>query len=189
MAALGGEKLAEFVSGKRSLPRAGDTIAQLDVRLPGGKGDEKVVRAITACVLGALPEEVAALVDWREFEAFSAQLFRAKGFSVTENIVLSKPRMQIDLLARSPSINLAVDCKHWARGRGEAAMSAIASAQLKRAAALKSKNPRMGPTGAAILVLVNTPDRFVEGAAVVPLYSLFDFLENLDSYREMLRVF
>lgn len=189
MATLTGERLEAFVSGKLSLPLVGDTMAQLGERLPARRGDERVIRAITACVLGALPEEVATLVDWKEFEAFSAHLFRAKGFSVTENIVLSRPRMQVDLLAKSASINLAVDCKHWARTRGGAAMSTIAAAQLRRAATLKSKNPQLGPTAAAILVLVNTPDRFVEGAAVVPVYALFDFLENLDSYREMLRLF
>ncbi|MDV3244155.1 MAG: hypothetical protein LYZ66_03120 [Nitrososphaerales archaeon] len=76
------------------------------MELPGhGAGGGRVMRVM------------AALANWREFEVLSASL-RAKGYSVAEKIVLAKRRMQVDLLACSSFIALAVDCEHWLRASG-----------------------------------------------------------------------
>ena len=81
---------------------------------------------------------------------------------------------------------LAVDCKHWARARGGATLAAASEAQLRRARALRQKRPSLEPIASVILVLANQQERFSQGAAVVPVYALFDFLDNLDSYGELL---
>lgn len=185
MERLSGRKLAAFIAGEASVPGADAAIRALADMLGRRAEPDRVIRAGAACAMGALPEEVASLVDWREFEDFSASLFEARGYDVSKNIVLTKPRMQIDLLARS-SMALAVDCKHWARARGGATLAAASEAQLRRARALRQKRPSLEPIASVILVLANQQERFSQGAAVVPVYALFDFLDNLDSYGELL---
>ncbi len=126
-------------------------------------------------------------MNWKEFESFCASLFRAKGYSVAENIVLKKPRMQVDLLARNGSVALAVDCKHWARAGGGDALARIAKAQSLRAISLRSRRPGLEPLAAVILVMTSGDEKFSEGAAVVPIQSLFDFLDHVESFSGLLR--
>ncbi len=152
-------------------------------------GNEKVVKAVVACLLGAVPGEVSTMVDWREFESLCADLFRAKGYVVRQNLVITKPRMQVDILARSGSLAFAVDCKHWARSRGPSGLAKVAEAQLGRVASLRCRLPDLEPTCAVILLIASEQERFVRGAAVVPISTLSDFLDNADSFGDSLRFF
>jgi hypothetical protein len=183
---LSGERLREFVDGTSSPQGSEEAVSTLVERLGTSHGDARVLRAMAACMLGALPEEAAALLDWREFESFSASLLRAKGYQVEENVVLTKPRMQLDLLARSGSIAIAVDCKHWARAGGGGLMAGVVRAQVARVQSLRTRRPELEPTTVIILVMTSGRERFVDGAAIVPVQSLFDFLDRLDSFRGML---
>jgi len=143
-----------------------------------------VVRAIAAVKVGTPSEAVARILGWKEFEGFCASLFRAKGFDVTENLTMTKPRGQVDLLARTTSVALAVDCKHWARSRGASALSRVASAQSRRADLLRLKMGGVEQMVVVIVVLADEATRYVNGAAVVPIHALGDFIDNFDRYAE-----
>lgn len=144
-----------------------------------------MLRALAACGMGFPPEEVSRLISWQEFEQFCGGLLRACGFSVKRNIVLTKPRVQLDLVATGVSACLAVDCKHWARSGGPAVLTSAALAQLRRAEVLRTKQPRLPPIGAVILTLGYSRHRFIEGVAVVPVYSIRDFVAGIGSYDEL----
>jgi len=152
-------------------------------------GGQKVLRAIAACSLGAPQETVAKFLDWREFEMFCAGLMRARGFSVAENIVLTKPRIQVDLLARSHNLALLVDCKHWGRTMGRSALARAAAAQAERARVVRSKMKILEPIVVVIIVLSNEEARFVEGTAVVPIFALNRFLDDVNAFADHLVFF
>jgi hypothetical protein len=133
-----------------------------------------------------LKQEVAELLDWKEFEAFCADLLRTRGFTVEENLTVTRPRAQIDLLASSDLITLAIDCKHWKRAMGTAALARCVDAQRGRARLLRAKRQSNRPIATVILALSDEPVRFVGGAAVVPLRTLGSFLDAMAGYSEML---
>jgi hypothetical protein len=128
------------------------------------------------------PEEVSRLLTWREFEGLAGALLRASGYEVRENLVLTRPRAQIDVVARSPSLTLSVDCKHYAREPGPSSIAKFARAQLRRSELLRRKGGDPRPIASVILSMSEPKGRFVEGVAVVPVRTLRSFLTNLESY-------
>ena len=146
----------------------------------------QVLLALALCESGMSPEEVSKQLDWKEFERFCAGAFRTWGFVVRENVVLTKPRAQIDLLAYGSTMILSVDCKHYAREPGPSALAAFAKAQLKRSSLLRAKTDDPRPIASIILSMSETEGRFVEGVAVVPIRTLRSLLTTVDSYSAML---
>jgi hypothetical protein len=136
--------------------------------------------------LRAQPDEVSRMLSWQEFEALAGALLRASGFGVKENLVLTKPRAQIDLVAHGPSLTLSVDCKHYRREQGPSSLAAFAKAQLRRSSLLRKGNDDPRPIASVILTMSDPEGRFVEGVAVVPVRTLRSFLTGLDSYLTML---
>jgi Holliday junction resolvase-like predicted endonuclease len=147
----------------------------------------RMTRALAAIKAGASPEDVAKALDWREFESFCAALFKAKGFEVLENLTTTRPRTQVDLLARSASLTLVVDCKHWRRAMGTSSLATVVARQAKRTNLLRTKLRGLEPAVVVILSMTDEEARYVDGAAVVPIFALGDFLDNLAGYTEGLR--
>ena len=185
------QKLKRFLEGEAVSGEADSALRELESQLGASSPvvSERVLRAVAACRLGAPTDLVARFLDWKEFETFCASLLRARGYSVTENINLTKPRVQIDILARSTSVALLIDCKHWGHDMGAAALVKAAEAQAERAKAIRAKMRGLEPLIVVLLVLSNERARFVDGAAVVPVFALGSFLENYDAYRELLEFY
>jgi Restriction endonuclease len=162
----------------------GDALAEL------GLGEEDELSPI--CVAYALmklrvqPEEVSRLLSWQEFEGLAGALLRASGYQVRENVYLTKPRAQIDLIATGPSLVLSVDCKHYKREQGHSLLVKFARAQLERSALLRRKTQGIRPIASVILSMSEPEGRFVDGVAVVPIRTLRSFLTTIDSYSTLL---
>ena len=178
------EELAAYIDGRRPIQALDRWITEF--RLGIGLGfdgfDPRVLRAIAACRSGAPPDLVARYMDWRGFEAFCAVLLNSMGYCITQNILLKKPRAQIDILARGLSASLLVDCKHWSRTRGWSALSRAAVAQGLRAERLRTAMPGVEPMAVVIVSLGDERARFVGGAAVVPVHTLADFSSKIEEY-------
>lgn len=167
-------------------PKEAAEIEALGMELYGRPiGDSKVLRAILACRAGARPEELARALDWKEFEAFSADLLRARGYRVEQNVMLRRPRAQVDIVARLGGGALAVDCKHWRRPAGAAFLAKQVEEQRRRARLLRSRLDETGPIVSVILTLSEGSVRFVGGGAVVPIRTLASFLEELPGLTEL----
>jgi hypothetical protein len=136
--------------------------------------------------LRALPEEISRLLTWQEFEALAGALMRASGLTVRENIVLTNPRAQIDLVAYGTSLVLTVDCKHYRREQGASSLARFAAAQLRRSSLLRSKSGDQRPIASVILSMSEPEGKFVDGVAVVPIRTLRSFLTSLDSFTSLL---
>ena len=137
---------------------------------------------------GAQPDEVSRLLTWREFEDLSAALLEVSGFAVRKNVVLTKPRAQLDIVATGVSLLLSVDCKHYRRGSSPALLAKFATAQLRRGALLRKRTDDPRPIVSVILSMSEPEGRFVEGVAVVPVRTLRSFLTTIDSYQRLLEL-
>ncbi len=184
MALLTDRNVERFMTGALPLDYFGDRVGRGagDMGLAGLSDTPSMVRALIALEAGAPPDLVAKYLDWRDFESFCARLMAVRGFSVTQDLRLKRPRAQIDILARSSSIALIVDCKHWAREKGLAGLSAAVERQVARARLLRKVMKEVEPMAVVVLSLVEERPRFVGGGAVVPLRALADFLDNALGY-------
>jgi hypothetical protein len=138
--------------------------------------------------MGAQPEEVSRLLSWQEFERLSAALLRVSGYTVRENVVLTKPRAQIDIVASGPSIVLCMDCKHYQKGHPPSALAKFAADQLRRSGLLRKKSGDPRPIASVILSMSEPEGKFVRGVAVVPVRTLSSFLAHIESYLGLLEL-
>ncbi len=149
---------------------------------------EPILIAMALCSLGLLPQEVSRYLDWGEFEDFCAKLLLASGLEVQDNLHLNRPRAQIDIVAKSSAVVLAIDCKHWSSSFPPSTVRRFARAQIRRSEILRRRIGDDGrPILSVILTLSEQTERFVEGVAVVPLRTLRDFLESLGGLRDQFR--
>ena len=59
---------------------------------------DKLRAALFALEQGAPIEEISIYLDWRDFEGIVAEILQSKDFSIIKNLVLTKPRMEIDVI-------------------------------------------------------------------------------------------
>ncbi len=173
------------VTGSKQTPLSllESTAADIGVR---ADSTNRALIALALCKAGRRPEEVSANLSWKEFETFCTELFKASGFEVRENVILTKPRAQVDMVAYGRSYVLSVDCKHWKRSHSPSVLTRFAKAQLRRSALLRRRLGDAKPIVSAILTFSEPAGTFVEGVAVVPVRTLRSFLDSLETYSELL---
>jgi len=145
---------------------------------------DQVLAAVALIGKGMSPDSVSGSLTWREFEGFCADLLGAYGYGVRTNIVLTKPRRQIDIFADSETLALSVDCKHWGRPTSRSSLEIVASNQIERTALYKRRMSVRKPILPMILTLVDTRMRGVLGVPVVPVAALRDFLSTVSRFDE-----
>lgn len=180
--------MEKFVLGEYSTPALDRSLAHEASRLQSSQSDV-VLRGLVACRLGLPLDDVSRLVDWRSFERFCGSVLAASGFETQENLVFTKPRMQLDVVASDPSVVISIDCKHWANSGGVAALTRAATLQIGRSRRLKERFPvGRRPVVSALVTMTDQPARFVSGAAVVPIHTLRDFAVGALSYSDVLEL-
>jgi Holliday junction resolvase-like predicted endonuclease len=92
---------------------------------------DKLMAALFAIKQGAPIEEVSTFLNWRDFEGIVAEILQSKDFSTIRNLVLKKPRMEIDVIGVKHGIALLIDCKHWKR-LSQSALREIVRKQVER---------------------------------------------------------
>jgi Restriction endonuclease len=144
--------------------------------------DDEILSGLALCQRGTPPDSVSRYLSWRDFEGFCSDILRAKGYLVRENVYLKKPRAQIDVFGRSRNISVALDCKHWSRTPGVSTLAKLIESQKGRARRLHETLVPVAPVVCVIVLLTDPGVRFVSGGAVVPIFALSDFLDNVSAY-------
>jgi restriction endonuclease len=159
-----------------------------ELGLPEGDYVSPVCVAYSLLKISFQADEVSRLLSWQDFEQLAGALLRASGYEVRQSVYLRRPRAQLDVVATGPSFTLSIDCKHYRREQGSSSLEKVALAQLRRSALLRKvwNDPR--PIASVVLGMSEPEGRFVRGVAVVPIRTLRNFLNSLDTYRELLEL-
>jgi hypothetical protein len=127
-----------LVRRSRGEARAAAILEDLSIQLGmGGWASDRVLTAIALIKTGMTPDSVSSLISWVEFEGFCAGLLTANGYRVKRNIVITKPRRQIDIFAESSDLALCVDCKHWGKGFSGSELERIVREQVERSSSTR----------------------------------------------------
>ncbi len=146
--------------------------------------------AFEAVRQGAL-QQMARALTWQEFEAFAEDCMQSVGFDTQKGIVVKDDsrRWQIDVIAKKGSMILAVDCKHWESPGYNSRLIKAAEHQKLAVQALMQQMIVRGEIGGArtlalpiILTLFEPRSRVANGAVVVSVEQLADFLEGISPY-------
>ncbi|MFQ5440966.1 MAG: hypothetical protein ACE5DL_05830, partial [Nitrosopumilaceae archaeon] len=76
---------------------------------------DKLKIAIKFIEQGLPLDEIAISLDWKDFEGLTAEILAAKNFATIKNLILTKPRMEIDVIGIRLGVAMLIDCKHWKR--------------------------------------------------------------------------
>jgi hypothetical protein len=164
--------------------------------------NQRVKLAIHAINHGTDIERVCKVLEWKEFENFTAKAFETNNFAVKRRFRFKAlgRRWEIDVLAYSEPIIFCVDCKRWRRGWGNSAIKRVAAAQAQRTEVL-AKNIQdiqrvIGLDGwvqatlfPVILSLFPGPVKFYSKVPVVPILQLQNFLNEFRGHKTELRHF
>lgn len=140
------------------------------------KGD-KLKTALFALEEGAPIEEVSTYIEWRDFEGLVAEILNSKGFHVVRNLVLTKPRLEIDVIGKNNGISLLIDCKHWNR-QSPSSLENTVQKQIQRVKhyVSQTKGAKAIP---AVVTLHDEQINFVDKVPIVPILQFSSFVDEL----------
>ena len=145
--------------------------------------NDRLQTALFAINLGADVEAVSEYLNWQDFESLTGIILEARDFEVTKNLILTKPRMEIDVIGKKMDIALLIDCKHW-KNMSKSALDEIVQKQIERVKRFVSiENMSAFPV---IVTLHQEKIQFVGNVPIVPIMKLPSFLDEFVGNSEQL---
>ena len=146
---------------------------------------DKIKAAFLIIENGGQIEQVSEYLDWKDFEGLVAQILEEKGFATIKNMILTKPRMEIDVIGINHGIAMLIDCKHWKK-LSQSALNTIVKKQVKRVKHYVSKTNESIAVP-VIVTLYNERINFINKVPIVPVQQLSSFIDefygNLDKVK------
>jgi DNA-binding transcriptional MerR regulator len=137
---------------------------------------DKLKIAVALLEKGFPIDEISVALDWRNFEGLTAEILSEKNFAVIKNMMLTKPRMEIDVVGIRLGIAILIDCKHWKRN-STSALSAVVKKQIARTKHYVEKTP--GALAVPVIVtLYHDKIDFIENVPIVPIFQFASFIDE-----------
>lgn len=146
---------------------------------------DKLKIAIQLLEKGFPIDEISSALDWKDFEGLTAEILSSKNFAVIKNMILTKPRMEIDVVGIRLGIAILIDCKHWKRYSSSSLNTAVQK-QIERTKQYVAKTP--GAIAVPVIVtLYQDKVDFIDRVPIVPIFQFSSFIDefygNLDSMK------
>ena len=137
--------------------------------------NDRLQTALFAIKLGADVESVSEYLTWQDFESITGLILEKKDFDVTKNLILTNPRMEIDVVGTKMDIALLIDCKHW-KTMSKSALDEIVKKQIER---VKRYVADEDITALPVIVTLHQEGtQLVENVPIVPIMKLPSFLDE-----------
>lgn len=146
---------------------------------------DKLKIAILLLEKGLPIDEISVALDWKDFEGLTAEILASKDFAVIKNMILTKPRMEIDVIGIRLGIAILIDCKHWKRYSVSSLTSAVEK-QIERTKHYVAKTPGASAVPVIVTLYQDKVD-FIQRVPIVPIFQFSSFIEefygNLDQMK------
>jgi hypothetical protein len=137
---------------------------------------DKLKIAIALLEKGHPIDDISIALDWRNFEGLTAEILSEKNFAVIKNMMLTKPRMEIDVVGIRLGIAILIDCKHWKRN-STSALSLTVKKQIERTKHYVEKTP--GAIAVPVIVtLYQYKIDFIDNVPIVPIFQFSSFIDE-----------
>lgn len=168
--------LDEFV--KRGIGAKGESLYYFET-------SDKLKAAIELIQNGFPLDEISVILDWKDFEGLVAEILSSKDFAVIKNLILTKPRMEIDVIGIRLGVAMLIDCKHWKRYSASALTEAVKK-QIERTKKYVSKTQNALAVPVIVTLYQDKID-FIENVPIVPVFQFSSFIDefygNLDNLK------
>ena len=160
-------------------------IGVLDQNIVDFQNSDRIKASIFAIRNAATIEDVSEFLSWQNFEELVSRVLDENGFIVQKNLILTKPRMEIDVVGVKLGISILIDCKHWKR-MTQSALNDIVDKQVERVKRYVEKTQSTSAIP-VIVTLHQEKVNFVNKVPIVPVMQLSSFLDefygNLDKMK------
>jgi hypothetical protein len=137
---------------------------------------DKLKIAIILLQNGFPLDEISIVLDWRDFEGLTAEILSSKNFAVIKNLMLTKPRMEIDVVGIRLGIAILIDCKHWKQYSSSSLKSAVHK-QIERTKQYVAKTS--GSMAIPVIVtLYQDKINFIDKVPIVPIFQFSSFIDE-----------
>ena len=130
-------------------------------------------------------DEISGALNWRDFEGLTGAILALKDFVVIKNMVLTRPRMEIDVIGVRLGIAVLIDCKHWRRYSTSSLTTAVRR-QIKRTERYVKETPGVVSVPVIVTLYQDKVD-FIERVPIVPIFQFSSFIDefygNIDQVR------
>jgi len=147
--------------------------------------NDRLKTGILAISMGVPIEEISSLLEWQDFESLTAEILEKRDFDTKRNVMLTNPRMQIDVIGIKSGIAILIDCKHWNR-MNQSALEKAVKKQIERTKHFLSRE-KIQAAVPAIVTLYQHEIRFIEKVPIIPIYQLDAFCDEFYGNLEELR--
>ena len=137
---------------------------------------DKLKTGILAINMGAAIDEVSRLLEWQDFELLTAEILEKRDFEAIRNVILTKPRMQIDVVGIKSGVAILIDCKHW-NNMSQSALQNAVKKQIERTKQYLSKE-KIRAAVPAIVTLYQHDLQFIDRVPIIPIHQLDSFCEE-----------
>ena len=137
---------------------------------------DKLKIAIALLEKGLPIDEISIVLDWRDFEGLTAEILSSKNFGVIKNLIMTKPRMEIDVVGIRLGVAILIDCKHWKR-HSSSSLTTVVKKQVERTKQYVAKTP--GAIAVPVIVtLYQDKINFIENVPIVPIFQFSSFIDE-----------
>ena len=137
---------------------------------------DKLKIAVKLLQNGSPIDEISVALDWKDFEGLTAAILSSKNFAVIKNLILTKPRMEIDVIGIRLGVAILIDCKHWKR-YSVSSLSTVVKKQIERTKHYVKKTP--GAISVPVIVtLYQDKVDFIENVPIVPIFQFSSFIDE-----------
>jgi hypothetical protein len=153
-----------------------NTIGKFDGQTVEFEDGDKLKATVLALQKGAQIDEAAEHLDWRDFEGLAATVLEMMDFATIRNLIMTNPRMEIDVVGIKLGVALLIDCKHWKRHSQSALQDAVRR-QIERTRHYVAKTA--GAVAAPVIVtLYQDKVSFIDKVPIVPIFQFASFVEE-----------
>lgn len=164
-------------TAKRMLQElAANDIGRFDGDTMQFEDGDKLRATIFALHKGVLIDEIAKHLEWKDFEGLAAQVLEMQDCAVMRNLVLTKPRMEIDVVGIKLGVAMLIDCKHWKKTT-PSALEQIVQKQIERTKHYVAST-RGAIAAPVIVTLYQDKTSFVNKVPIVPIFQLSSFVDE-----------
>ena len=144
---------------------------------------DRIKASLLALELGCDIQECSKILSWKDFEYFTCELLSLFEYSTRVNIVLSKPRAQLDVIGIKNDFAITIDCKHW-KYNNKTPLTIYAEKQIGRTMLWLKREKKITKALPMIITLNDSIFKFIKGVPVVPILTLKSFLKEFDKSDE-----
>ena len=138
--------------------------------------NDKLKTSLLAIRMGAPIDEVSSLLDWKDFESLVSEILESREFDTIRNVILTKPRMEIDVVGIKNEVAILIDCKHWKRLSYSSLETAV-NKQIERTKRYVTKE-KIHAAIPAIVTLYQEEVKFINKVPIIPIFQLDSFCEE-----------